>query len=121
MNKKLIKLTESDLHRIVKESVQKILNEVTWTDSKGNIHKDQHGTDPEAWDNLEDERMKRTKVRAYPTLDQAIETDKNFSGIHRNKYNAASLRGNSNIAKLNKNDADYYRDKVKRYRGMKNG
>ena len=27
MNKKLIRLTESDLHRIVKESVQKILNE----------------------------------------------------------------------------------------------
>ena len=28
MNKKLIRLTESDLHRIVKESVQRILNEV---------------------------------------------------------------------------------------------
>jgi hypothetical protein len=28
MNKKLIRLTESDLHRIVKESVNKILNEV---------------------------------------------------------------------------------------------
>lgn len=29
MNKKLIKLTESDLHRIIKESVSKILNEVS--------------------------------------------------------------------------------------------
>ena len=28
MNKKLIRLTEGDLHRIVKESVQRILNEV---------------------------------------------------------------------------------------------
>ena len=28
MNKKLIRLTEQDLHRIVKESVQRILNEV---------------------------------------------------------------------------------------------
>ena len=28
MNKKLIKLTEIDLHRIVKESAQKILNEI---------------------------------------------------------------------------------------------
>ena len=27
MNKKLIRLTESDLHRIVKESTRKILNE----------------------------------------------------------------------------------------------
>lgn len=29
MNKKLIKLTESDLHRIVKESVNRVLNEVS--------------------------------------------------------------------------------------------
>ena len=28
MNKKLIRLTEQDLHRIVKESVDKILNEI---------------------------------------------------------------------------------------------
>lgn len=28
MNKKLIRLTESDIHRIVKESVNKILNEI---------------------------------------------------------------------------------------------
>ena len=27
MNKKLIRLTESDLHRIVKESVNRVLNE----------------------------------------------------------------------------------------------
>lgn len=30
MNKKLIRLTESDLHRIVKESVNKILTELDW-------------------------------------------------------------------------------------------
>lgn len=30
MNKKLIRLTESDLHRIVKESVNKVLNEIDW-------------------------------------------------------------------------------------------
>ena len=29
MNKKLIKLTESDLHRIVKETVKRVLNEST--------------------------------------------------------------------------------------------
>ena len=32
MNKKLIRLTESDLHRIVKESVKRIMNEVGETD-----------------------------------------------------------------------------------------
>ena len=31
MNKKLIRLTESDLHRIVRESVNNVLNEVTYT------------------------------------------------------------------------------------------
>ena len=30
MNKKVIRLTESDLHRIVKESVNKVLTEVDW-------------------------------------------------------------------------------------------
>ena len=37
MNKKQIRLTESDLKQIVKESVNKILNEVTWYDA--NPHK----------------------------------------------------------------------------------
>lgn len=38
MNKKLIRLTESDLHRIVKESVNRILNEIgerPWQDTEG--------------------------------------------------------------------------------------
>lgn len=41
MNKKLIKLTESDLHKIVKESVNKILNEVLdTTDSIKSFYRD---------------------------------------------------------------------------------
>ena len=41
MNKKLIRLTESDLHRIVKESVNKILNEVLdTTDSIKSFYRD---------------------------------------------------------------------------------
>jgi len=35
MSKKLIRLTESDLHRIVKESVNKILSEAEYTDNGG--------------------------------------------------------------------------------------
>lgn len=34
MNKKLIRVTESDLHKIVKESVNKVLNESTRFDRK---------------------------------------------------------------------------------------
>ena len=38
MNKKLIRLTEADLHRIVKESVEKIVNEIP---SKGWSNEDE--------------------------------------------------------------------------------
>lgn len=38
MNKKLIRLTESDLHRIVKESVNRVLNEIN-TDTAISAHK----------------------------------------------------------------------------------
>ena len=30
MNKKLIRLTESDLHKVIKESVNKVLTELDW-------------------------------------------------------------------------------------------
>ena len=39
MNKRLIRLTESDLHRIVKESVQKILKEIVDTVDGGDSSK----------------------------------------------------------------------------------
>lgn len=41
MNKRLIRLTESDLHRIVKESVNKILKE--WWDEDGDWVNDDDG------------------------------------------------------------------------------
>jgi hypothetical protein len=41
MNNKLIRLTESDLHRIVKQSVKKVLNEEnTYTDENGEEYDD---------------------------------------------------------------------------------
>ena len=43
MNKKLIRLTEQDLHRIVKESVERILNEVEIGGES------LHGDNPEDW------------------------------------------------------------------------
>ena len=43
MNKKLIRLTESDLHRIVKESVNRVLNEVEF---RGRTF---HGNMPDDW------------------------------------------------------------------------
>lgn len=53
MNKKLIRLTEGDLHRIVKESVNKVLNE--W------------GADsPEEWD-MKAKKYGNTYNDVYPT------------------------------------------------------
>ena len=43
MNKKLIRLTESDLHRIVKESVNRVLKEVNFRGER------LHGNNPEDW------------------------------------------------------------------------
>ena len=43
MNKKLIRLTESDLHRIVKESVNRVLNEVWDIDDNGIVDYDEFG------------------------------------------------------------------------------
>lgn len=43
MNKKLIRLTESHLHRIVKESVDRVLNEVWDIDDNGIVDYDEFG------------------------------------------------------------------------------
>jgi hypothetical protein len=68
MRKTLIRLTEEDLHRIVKESVNRILREVKWTDSKGVVHSahgyygdDEASKEKAAWNfaDLGDERETR--------------------------------------------------------------
>ena len=56
MNKKLIRLTESDLHRIVKESVGRVLNEVTRHDDT-TLYKP-HGNNPGV-NRMEDARVQR--------------------------------------------------------------
>ena len=87
MTKKIIRLTESDLHRIVKESVNRILKEVKWTDSDGTTYQDQHGTDAGAWDRLANERKKRyfkSKLASKEGL-------KNGIGMDRDRANSFSL------------------------------
>jgi hypothetical protein len=63
-----IKLTERDLHNVIKESVYRILNEVKWTDSYGEEHSSHGYYSPEEggmqkanneWGKLADEREKR--------------------------------------------------------------
>jgi len=51
--KRTIRLTESDLHRIVKECVNQALNEVTYGGESF------HGDNPEDWDAIKQIRQKR--------------------------------------------------------------
>ena len=66
MTKNVIRLTESDLHRIVKESVNRVLMEVQWKDSEGRIHST-HGDNADDWNLVSNERGDRAN-RVDPTL-----------------------------------------------------
>ena len=68
MNKKLIRLTESDLHRIVKQSVNKILKESSY-DSMGNFDKESSNNDIR--ERLTDEitKISQEMSRSMSTID----------------------------------------------------
>lgn len=50
--KKLVRLTESDIHRIVKESVNMVLNEVNVFDPRTGKYVSVHGNDQWGWDKM---------------------------------------------------------------------
>lgn len=68
MNKKLIRLTENDLHRIVKQSVNKILKESSY-DSMGNFNKESNNSDVR--ERLTDEitKISQEMSRSMSTID----------------------------------------------------
>lgn len=68
MNKKLIRLTESDLHRIVKQSVNKIQKESSY-DSMGNFNKESNNSDVR--EKLTDEitKISQEMSRSMSTID----------------------------------------------------
>lgn len=116
MNKKLIRLTEGDLHRIVKESVNRILNEVSWTDSEGITHDNQHGGDSKAWDALRKERWNRY----FKHNDDGIKNGegmKNAEASYRNASNSAELNGKPGMANAFRNNAKTARDDRRRWYG----
>ena len=108
MNKKLIRLTESDLHRIVKESVNRILME-----SKG--------LDPSKRDS---EFASNIKWSGEPDLDKANEWRKSWHNTHRGEKKVKgdtkfrdmarkqNERGNF-IHKLKTNQDEWLRNYVK--------
>lgn len=100
--KQIIRLTESDLHRLVKESVNKILKEVKY---KGHSL---HGDNPYDWATMHHVRdMEADKSDDLPTavkhlnnsernLKNAIDTDKNNSlptAMSRGKNRAKAIVG----------------------------
>lgn len=85
MGKKVIRLNESDLYRIVKESVNRILNEV-WYGGES-----LHGNNPEDWETVRDLRSDRLGL--YPS-GYEDEYDKNEMAWDRDENNAATLYGN---------------------------
>jgi hypothetical protein len=116
MNKKLIRLTESDLHKIVKESVNRILNEVSWTDSEDNIHSNQHGGDPKAWEALRKERWNRY-LNNHDGGIRNGEGMKNAEASYRNASNSAELNGKPGMANAFRNNAKTARDDRRRWYG----
>ena len=91
MNKKLIRLTESDLHRIVKESVNKILMEVNFGG------KSLHGNNPADWMELSRVREKNgwdssNGKDSYDSYDEMTpDARKNFNAAERDEKNAIEI------------------------------
>lgn len=105
MNKKLIRLTESDLHRIVKESVNRTINEVALKGKSGKAYS-LHGNDEESWDIVSRLRQKKSGNSNYNTMrdeKNAEEIDAKNHPNRRSLNNAnrvnASLKRASNASK----------------------
>lgn len=98
--KTIIRLTESDLHRIIKESVKTALNEYAIDDLNGNPFS-AHGNDPNAWDKVAALRAKRSMdsfARSLdaddPVMKDLYNDDADLHGVEadRDRRNAEELR-----------------------------
>ena len=124
MNKKLIRLTESDLHKIVKESVNRVINEVALKGKSGKTYS-LHGNDEESWDIVSRLRQKKSGNSNYNTMrdeKNAEEIDAKKHPNRRSLNNAnrvnASLKRTSNASKdiMATNEAhDYWREAEDNY------
>lgn len=106
MGKKLIRLTESDLHRIVKESVNRVLNEVQFGGES------LHGNNPGDWAAM---RYLRTDRIAHENNAGLYDDDE--SGYVRNVANWAR-NGKNEIETLDKIRPHDYSKYVERVRGL---
>lgn len=52
MTKNKIQLTEKQLHRVIKESVNKFINETSWQTANNAAHQAEYDADASEWDNV---------------------------------------------------------------------
>lgn len=105
---------EGKISRVVSESLKRFINEVSWTDSDGVEHKDQHGNDSKAWDALRKERWNRYEKNHDDGVRNA-KNMKNAEASFRNASNSAELNGKQGMTKAFRNNAKSVRDDNRRW------
>ena len=109
MNKKLIRLTESDLHRIVKESVNKVLTELDWT-TYSNYQKGRMAQANQARQNgdYEKEKMYRQKaVQGGNAAGNAMRQKHGFDSIDDFNQTAQRTRNGMTLPQNNPKYQNY--------------
>ena len=104
--KKIVRLTESDLHRIVKECVNRAINEVALKGKSGKTYS-LHGNDEESWDIVTRLRQKKSGNSNYNTM----RDDKNAEEIDTKKHpNRRSLNNANRVNALLKRTSNASKD-----------
>ena len=104
--KKIIRLTESDLHRIVKECVNMAINEAALKGKSGKTYS-LHGNDEESWDIVSRLRQKKSGNSNYNTM----RDEKNAEEIDaKNHPNRRSLNNANRVNALLKRTSNASKD-----------
>ena len=104
--KRTVRLTESDLHRIVKETVNRAINEVALKGKSGKTYS-LHGNDEESWDIVSRLRQKKSGNSNYNTM----RDEKNAEEIDAKKHpNRRSLNNANRVNALLKRTSNASKD-----------
>ena len=88
MAKKIVKLTENDLHKIIKESVKNILSEIDWrtldqAEKKAELEAERARTAPE-------KRLKTYQANKF-NKGKIKRQNELYDGVNSNNYNKRSI------------------------------
>lgn len=117
MSKKIIRLTESDLHRIVKESVNRILKEEEYRTPTGGIDAYAYDYDQalkkanslEDWDSMMANRKKYSDVSYNNAILNHPQRNQSYGGLGASKYVNPEFycRNDDNILDSLESDAEF--------------